>query len=315
VIAMLVALQLALPLGLLAWLAWAPAGSRLGFLLQVAATGITILALALTGLWLVPPWWAPYLYGILLILVVMRGARRGFDSAAPFSTGPRLVAILFPVLGAVAGARAIRAWQGRAPPDGVRVVDLAIPFETGRYLVVNGGNHLSINAHLKTLDPTVARFHRWRGNSHAVDLVGITRLGSHASGLRPSRPEAYVIYGARIVAPCAGTVLLAEGSMPDQPVPGVAVEQRAGNFVMLRCAGADVVLAHFRPGTVAVRVGEVVTTGRLLGRAGNSGASDEPHLHIHAQRPGTADAPMSGDPLPITIGGRYLVRGNRIRVR
>ena len=29
----------------------------------------------------------------------------------------------------------------------------------------------------------------------------------------------------------------------------------------------------------------------------NSGGADESHLHIHAQRPGAAHAPMSGDPL------------------
>ena len=59
-----------------------------------------------------------------------------------------------------------------------------------------------------------------------------------------------------------------------------------------------------------VRTGEEVRTGDPLGAVGNSGASNEPHLHIHAQRPGPANAPFSGDPLPLRIDGRYLARGD-----
>lgn len=50
--------------------------------------------------------------------------------------------------------------------------------------------------------------------------------------------------------------------------------------------------------------------GQEIGEVGNSGASDEPHLHIHAQRPGTSGAPISGEWIPMSIDGRFLVRGN-----
>ena len=46
--------------------------------------------------------------------------------------------------------------------------------------------------------------------------------------------------------------------------------------------------------------------------AANSGNTGEPHLHVHAQRPGPAGAPLGGDPLPILFGGRFPVRGDRI---
>lgn len=45
---------------------------------------------------------------------------------------------------------------------------------------------------------------------------------------------------------------------------------------------------------------------------GNSGGSNEPHLHIHTQRPGPLGAPMGGDQLPITYDGHFVVRGDRI---
>jgi murein DD-endopeptidase MepM/ murein hydrolase activator NlpD len=43
-----------------------------------------------------------------------------------------------------------------------------------------------------------------------------------------------------------------------------------------------VVLAHLRRGSVAVRPGQRVTTGALVGRCGNSGNSTQPHVHVQA---------------------------------
>ncbi|MFN3472703.1 MAG: hypothetical protein ACK4ZW_01530 [Blastomonas sp.] len=70
-------------------------------------------------------------------------------------------------------------------------------------------------------------------------------------------------------------------------------------------------LGHFRQGSLRVAPGELVREGQSMGALGNSGASDMPHLHIHAQHPGTAAAPFSGKPVPMLIEGRYLVRGDR----
>ena len=53
--------------------------------------------------------------------------------------------------------------------------------------------------------------------------------------------------------------------------------------------------------------------GEPLGEVGNSGASTEPHLHIHAQRPAPDGAPPISDaPLALRIDGRFLVRGDRL---
>jgi murein DD-endopeptidase MepM/ murein hydrolase activator NlpD len=61
-----------------------------------------------------------------------------------------------------------------------------------------------------------------------------------------------------------------------------------------------------------VHPGDYVTTNTVLGEVGNSGNSTEPHLHIHAQRPGRIWDPFIGDPLPIRLDGRYLVRNDRM---
>ena len=43
--------------------------------------------------------------------------------------------------------------------------------------------------------------------------------------------------------------------------------------------------------------GSIARIAQKIAEVGNSGGADESHLHIHAQRSGAADAPMSGDPL------------------
>ena len=88
----------------------------------------------------------------------------------------------------------------------------------------------------------------------------------------------------------------------------------SGNYLILRGARADVVLAHFRRGSLRVRVGAQVVAGQLLAQAGNFGATDEPHRHMHAQRPGPPDFSMGGAPLPMRFQGHFLVRNDLVHV-
>ena len=52
------ALQFALPLVLIAWMVFAPGRSRLGFVAQCFGSAAALGALALHGVWLLPPWCA-----------------------------------------------------------------------------------------------------------------------------------------------------------------------------------------------------------------------------------------------------------------
>lgn len=317
--ASVLALQVVLPLALIGWLALLPSGSRLGFAAQAAGTGAALLALALVAQWAVPAWWLPRVYGGLwLAALALRPLRRTAPGlprqpARPSGrTAPALSLALSIVLLAAGGGYAARALAGRSLPPGV-VVDIANPLGPGRYLVGHGGSDALVNGHLRTLDAGVQRFRPWRGQSHAVDFFGLGAWGLRARGWRPAEPAAYAIFGAGLRAPCDGTVLAVEGAMPDLQVPQQDAVNRLGNHVILRCGAAEIVLAHLRQGSVAVVPGSRVAVGDRLGEVGNSGASTEPHLHIHAQRPAAAGAPpVSGEPLALRIEGRYLVRGDRL---
>ena len=109
-----------------------------------------------------------------------------------------------------------------------------------------------------------------------------------------------------------GRVTAAGDGHPDLPVGGTTWHDMAGNHVILECGAVWVLLGHLQQGSVEVEAGWLVEVGQQLGRVGNSGNSGEPHLHIHAQRPGTDVAPLGGEPVPIRLNGRYLVRNDRI---
>ncbi|WP_158540143.1 M23 family metallopeptidase [Rhodosalinus halophilus] len=307
--------QVALPLTLLAWIAVYPAGSLAGFVFQAAGVASFLYALARVSQWAVPVWWLPWVYGALWLIVVglwtpriVRAGARLLPEGAWGWAGLALSSALL-IAGAWYGARAIAARS--LPP--VEVVDIANPFGPGDYLVGHGGSNRLMNGHLRTLDPEVARFRPWRGQSYAVDFFGLGPWGLRASGWRPADPAAYAIFGAELRAPCAGRVVAAEGARPDFEVPNEDPVNRLGNHVILRCGTAEIVLAHMRQGSVTVAAGDAVAVGDRLGEVGNSGASTEPHLHIHAQRPAREGAPpISGAPLALRIDGRFLVRGDRL---
>ncbi len=308
--------QVLIPAAVLVWYAAAPLRNLAGLL--CLAVGLLLLLFLATRvlMWAALPWWLPWIH-----VLIAAGITVWHLFTLPLSTLPvwpsgwsawlnGASALLLLVVGLWGSAQLVTA--GRLP-SGEEVIDIPNPLGPGRYLVGHGGFTTALNAHLQTLDATVERFQPWRGQSHAYDIVGINALGTHADGWRPRDPARYEIFGAAVHAPCAGTVLQIETTLPDLPVPEADRERLMGNHVLLQCE-ADVVLvfAHLRQGSVRVEPGARVRTGDLLGEVGNSGNTSEPHLHIHAQRPGSPEAPLSGDPLPLTINGRVLLRNARI---
>ncbi|WP_309742758.1 M23 family metallopeptidase [Chamaesiphon sp. OTE_20_metabat_361] len=308
----LIVAQIILPLALIAWLAIAPPHNLLGITIQAFVTAIALFAIARIGLWIFPPWWTPYVYGLLLAIAVAIGRRRPKPIPRMPSSWLGWIAIVgFVAFGVFARNEAVRSWAGQFPPP-IPAFDLAFPLRDGEYLILNGGSDLRINAHLKTLDESVPRFRAYRGQSYGADIVKIDRFGWRAKGIVPSDLAAYQIYGEPVFAPCTGKILQAIDGLPDMQIPQIDAVNRSGNHVILLCGNADVLLAHFRSQSLSVQSGIDVRVGERLAEVGNSGASDEPHLHIHAQRPGSSTTPFSGDPLLMRFDGRFLIRSDRV---
>jgi hypothetical protein len=255
---------------------------------------------------MVPPWWTPYAFGGLLIAAIATVLlQQQAMPRWPVSAVGWIASAGFVTLGLYASNLTLIALEASKTPT-EHIVDFSSPLGPGTYLVANGGSAPSVNAHAAFLDQRVAEHKPYWGTGHGIDVVAIDRWGLRADGLLPADPRRYLIFGRPVVAPCAGDVMIAVDGLPDMLVPRVDKVHLAGNHVILRCSGVDILLGHFGNGTVVVRRGQQLATGDTIAAVGNSGNTSEPHLHIHAQLPGTADAPFSGAPIPIRIDGRYL---------
>jgi hypothetical protein len=211
------------------------------------------------------PWWIrrPIEAGALVALGSAWRLPRlhGGNSAADVAAGAALLCL-------AAGAlyRARRHRWGLAVTATTR-----FPLSGTWYVGQGGGRMLNHHYHVP----------EQRG---ALDVVRVGPTGSRRGAA--DRLDAYLAYGADVHAPCDGRVVSAVDGVEDQ-VPGVIRYGPVyGNHVFIDTGTETVKLAHLRPGTVTVTVGQSVRAGDLLGQVGNSGNSTEPHLHIHAERDG-----------------------------
>ena len=137
--------------------------------------------------------------------------------------------------------------------------------------------------------------HRNRSGLHAIDALGLSpTYGPMRVTGRDEDPANYAGWGREIVAPAAGTVVVARNDRPDQPVadksdpafyaPEYPDGGDPGNLVVIDHGhGEFSMIAHMQKRTVRVKVGERVAQGQLLGLMGNSGDTSGPHVHYQLQ--------------------------------
>lgn len=296
VVFLVVLVQAVFPLLCLIWLWFGASKRRVDWILKSLAAGSFFLDLFLTGRWD----WLGYVWRLLLPALFVAGIPRAFRRARalPWSSwmswpewlknaGALLLLVYFSL-------HAIRAALGQAHPR-ERTVDLDFPLRQGLHYVGQGGASSTINHH-----------HAFRPQRFALDITRLDGLGRRAKGFYPKDLRRYEIFEKPLYAPCSGEVLTAADGLEDSRPPAKDPMHPAGNHVVLECGAARVTLAHIRKGSVGVRVGQRVTTGEAIGRVGNSGNTTEPHLHIHAE-----DGVGKG--VPMTFGGRFLVRNSLYR--
>jgi hypothetical protein len=291
-----------LPLLGLWWLIAPQRCSRAEWAAKAGLVLAYLFCIALASVWLVPSVYAPHAYFAMFALLLpiswmlVRKRPRALDSARART---RFVAYL--ALAATFAAIGAYGWLGRAAPA-MPAVALEFPLRDGRFYVASGGSNALVNNHLSAPP-------RYRGQSLALDIVAFDGLGQRASGVLPADPEAYSIFGMPVFVPCDGAVKHVVDGLPDQSPPASDPERLAGNHVVLECGAVEVVLAHLREGSIEVKRGQLVRRGDRLAAVGNSGNTSEPHLHIHAQRPGGGDPLLDREPLAMTFAGRPLARG------
>ena len=210
-----------------------------------------------------------------------------------------------------------------AHPDGISTIfplPLRLPFD-GRWVA---GNSPARRVPSHGTDLFGSRF--------AIDFVAvddrrrtaIRRDWRAITGSEP--PELFLAFGRPVLAPTAGTVVVAHDGEEDHlahrsPVTGVPylLGQRrralggaaaiAGNHGILHVGHAYVAVVHLQRGSVVVREGQDVAEGEVVAGCGNSGNSTQPHVHVQAMTSLDLDR---ADGLPIAFTNfREWRRGRR----
>ncbi|MGD9528777.1 MAG: M23 family metallopeptidase [Pseudonocardia sp.] len=179
-----------------------------------------------------------------------------------------------------------------APPT--NPVRIGVPL-AGEWTVLSGGRATLVNAHRSL-----------QVQRDAVDIARFVDGRTHRGD--GSRLEDYAVFGAPVLAVADGRVTEVVDGHPDAPVGGRTWRAMAGNHVVLDIGGGHHVLyGHLQQGSIAVGPGDVVRRGDVIGRVGDSGNSDEPHLHLQVQNTPTFDVadrtirtfPMLFDGVPV----------------
>ncbi|MCK4762408.1 MAG: urea transporter, partial [Candidatus Aminicenantes bacterium] len=130
-----------------------------------------------------------------------------------------------------------------------------------------------------------------QGNwKHAYDFIVTDSTGGSFRGCG-SRPEDYYAYGKPILSPVRGKVVKTVTHLADNPIGQPDKKNNWGNLVIiLDRRGFFVEISHFSPNSIRVKEGEEIRAGAFLGLCGNSGYSNQPHVHIQAQLTANAGA-------------------------
>ncbi|MCK9426715.1 MAG: M23 family metallopeptidase [Ignavibacteriaceae bacterium] len=125
---------------------------------------------------------------------------------------------------------------------------------------------------------------------YCVDWLKVDSAGNLFHGDKTICSNWYV-YGQNIYAATAGEVVFVQDGMPDQSPVGtvndVNLYNGTGNSVTIMTGVSYAVYGHMIANSITVKLGEYVNKGQLIGRVGNSGNSNAPHLHfgIHSEFP------------------------------
>jgi murein DD-endopeptidase MepM/ murein hydrolase activator NlpD/urea transporter len=133
-----------------------------------------------------------------------------------------------------------------------------------------------------------AHTHRgsWR---HALDFIVMKAGKSFAN--QGQQLDDFYAYNLPVLSPAYGQVWRVVNGVPDNTPGSTNVAANWGNCVVIKLfEGRFALVAHLKPGSVAVLPGAWVKPGDLLGHCGNSGRSMQPHIHMHVQ---TSDEPGS----------------------
>jgi murein DD-endopeptidase MepM/ murein hydrolase activator NlpD len=111
----------------------------------------------------------------------------------------------------------------------------------------------------------------------ATDIVKIDR--SKKTFLPPDN-EDYPIFEEEVYCPMAGSVIKVENGIEDNIPYSGNYPYNTGNMVVIKNNNYYFLIGHLKKGSIRVKLGDFVQQNDLIAKAGNSGYSERPHIHM-----------------------------------
>jgi hypothetical protein len=155
---------------------------------------------------------------------------------------------------------------------------------------------------------------------YAIDWLKLDASGNYSRGTAKRNGNWYG-YGMPVYAGLRGKVIQVNNDVPDNQ-PGeravkMTIDTVLGNFVLIELsAGIYACYVHLQPGSVTVVPGTMTEPETQIGKIGNSGNSDGPHLHFQLVEAASAQyACLRGEGLPFAIEKYFVTNHDPDRVR
>lgn len=189
---------------------------------------------------------------------------------------------------------------------------LRFPLE-GRTLIWDGHDFYSHHRRLD-FDHAIVRELKVSHNTarYAYDFTLVDEKGRRFKGDGPNKQD-HFSYGAPVHATADGAVAFVHDGMPEDQEVGLDEIRKEtltlyGNSVVIDHGNGEFSrFGHLQTGSVAVKVGDRVKAGQVIGRVGNSGASLFPHLHYEL----VTGVPFDSEGLPSAFVDLYRVLGKK----
>lgn len=152
----------------------------------------------------------------------------------------------------------------------------SLPFK-GEWVVINGG-------------VTEETSHSWEipTQRYAYDFIVLDENSNSFSG-NDTNPDSFYCYGKEILAPADGVVAEIYDECQNSKI---TVDRKAvcdaddirGNYILIDHSNNEYsLMAHLKPGSICVTLGQPVKRGDKIAECGNTGNTSEPHLHFQLQ--------------------------------
>ncbi len=297
----------------LVWFGLSRRRSNRDLILKISAIFILILGLWLGSVWVYPPYWAVGVIGAIFAGVSIykwqlspHNSRAASITRGLFSNLPLLI------IGPLGLYLGIKGFLGHGQNSAGFYIDLSPPFSPEqRACVMSGGLNNLVNQHNFGSDAPEDQAQIYGLDIIRIGPAGFRTRADHRFNPKPKDYLAYNIFNTEVYAPCSGKVVWAENDQAEQAIGSTNREWTSGNGITLACGNIHVKLSHMKKDSLKVELGDRVEAGQPIGRIGNSGNTEEPHLHIHAETVIEPDNPwVHGEPAHMRFNGKLMARGD-----